>query len=486
MEPIDMTLERPVRPLATLIVDGEPLETQNATDVIDPATGAPFALAPRASREDLDRAVGAARRAFPGWAATPIDQRAAAVERIADALEAEKEALGAILSREQGKPLHKSAVGEIAGAAGWARATAKLRPPVEVIKDGASELVEVHRRPLGVVGSITPWNYPVLIAAWHVMPALVAGDTVVLKPSPYTPLSTLRMVEIANAHLPPGVLNSVAGDGDLGRAMAEHPGIDKIVFTGSTPTGRKIMASGSSNLKRLTLELGGNDAAIVLADADVDDIAAKIFHRAFGNSGQTCAAVKRLYVHDSLHDALAERLATMARDARMGPGDDPATQFGPVQNRAQFDHVRALADDARARGARFLSGGTPIKGDGYFFPLTVVVDVADGSRVVDEEQFGPILPLIRFSDPEDALARANAGENGLGGSVWSADIAAARALAERLQAGTVWVNDHSTISPDAPFGGAKQSGVGTEFGLHGLDEYMQLQTVRVGKGPSGH
>ncbi|MFV3126992.1 aldehyde dehydrogenase family protein [Niveispirillum sp. KHB5.9] len=463
--------------IPALIIDGRPLPIGETQDVIDPATGRAFARAPLASLADLDRAVAAARRAFPAWAATAIDERAAAVDRIATAMEAERDSLGALLSREQGKPLHSSAVGEIVGAAAWARATAALRPLVELVKDG----VEVHRRPLGVVASITPWNYPVLISIWHIMPALVAGNTVVLKPSPYTPLSVLRMIEIANAHLPPGVLNSVSGDAALGQAMAEHQGIDKIVFTGSTPTGRRIMASGAGNLKRLTLELGGNDAAIVLPDADIDAIAPKIFAKAFSNNGQTCAALKRLYVHDAVHDALAEKLATLARQARTGPGNDPSTQFGPVQNRAQFDYVCALAADARAKGGRFLSGGAPLDRDGYFFPISILVDVSDGMRIVDEEQFGPILPLIRFTDAEDALARANANENGLGGSVWSSDLARARALAERMQVGTAWVNDHGTISPDAPFGGAKQSGIGMEFGLHGLDEYMQLQTVRISR-----
>lgn len=463
-----------------LIVDGKPLATAESFAVIDPATGAPFADAPLASRADLDRAVDAARRAFPGWAATPIEERAQAILAIADALEAAKDELAKLLSNEQGKPI-PNAGGEIMGSVGWARATAALRPPVDVIKDDDSVRVEVRRKPLGVVGSISPWNFPVMIAIWHIIPALLSGNTVVMKPSSYTPLTALRMVEIANAHLPAGVLNSVTGEGDIGRAMSEHAGIDKIVFTGSTPTGRSIMASGAGNLKRLTLELGGNDAAIVLPDADIDRIAPKLFAKAFGNSGQICAAVKRVYVHDSLHDALAEKLAEMARAAVVGAGSEAGSQFGPVQNRAQFDLVRTLADDARARGGRFLAGGEPIERAGYFFPLSVVVDVTDGMRVVDEEQFGPILPLIRYSDPEDALARANANENGLGGSVWSSDVDAATALAQRLEAGTVWINDHASISPDAPFGGAKQSGVGTEFGLYGLEEYMQLQTVRVAK-----
>ncbi len=464
-----------------LIVDGRPLETRDSFAVIDPATGEEFARCPLARLEHLDQAVAAARAAFPAWAATPLDERAQAVSAIADAIEANKEELARLLSAEQGKTIHGGAAGEIAGALSWTRATAKLRPLVETVRDDETALVEVHRKPLGVVGSIAPWNHPIMIAAWHIMPALIAGNTVIIKPSSNTPLGTLRLVEIANAHLPPGVLNALAGEGGLGRAMAEHSSIDKIVFTGSTPTGRSIMASGAANLKRLTLELGGNDAAIVLPDADVDAIAPKIFAKSFGNSGQTCAALKRLYVHESLHDALADRLAAMAKAAILGPGNDPATQFGPVQNKAQFDFVRELAEDARGRGGKFLAGGEPLDRPGYFFPLSVVVDVSDGHRIVDEEQFGPILPIIRYSDPEDALARANASENGLGGSVWSSDLAAATALAQRLECGTAWVNDHSTISPDAPFGGAKQSGIGTEFGLHGLDEYMQLQTVRVAR-----
>lgn len=463
-----------------MIIDGEKFATTKTFDVIDPARGEVFAQCPLADVAVLDAAVAAARRAFRGWADTPIDDRAAALNRIADALEADKETLATILSTEQGKP-RSGALGEIGAAIGWIRATAKLRPPVEVIQDDEKLSIEVHRKPLGVVGSITPWNHPVLIATWHIMPALMAGNTVVVKPSSYTPLSTLRLVEIANAHLPRGVLNAVTGEGGLGRAITGHTGIDKIVFTGSTPTGRNIMSNAANTLKRLTLELGGNDAAIVLPDADIDAIAPVIFAKSFGNSGQTCAALKRLYVHDSIYDALSEKIATLARAAKVGPATDPASQYGPLQNKAQFDLVRDLADDARAHGGKFLAGGEPTDGAGYFFPLTVVTEVTDGMRVVDEEQFGPILPIIRYTDVEDAIARANANENGLGGSIWSSDIKRAESLARRLECGTAWVNDHSAISPAAPFGGAKQSGLGVEFGHWGLEEYMQVQTVRITK-----
>ncbi|MCW6535328.1 aldehyde dehydrogenase family protein [Sphingomonas lycopersici] len=461
-----------------LTIDGKPAPASETFAVIDPATGREFAQCPLATVAQLDQAVAAARAAFPGWAALPIEQRAAALNAIADALAAECDDLAALLSQEQGKPV-RSAAGEIQGSIHWIRTTAGFRPEIERIDQADGSRAEIHRKPLGVVGSITPWNFPVMIAIWHVMPALLAGNTVVLKPSPSTPLATLRMVEIANRHLPAGVWNVVTGDVEIGSGIAKHPGIDKVVFTGSTPTGRAIMRDGAANLKRLTLELGGNDAAIVLPDADVEAIAPQIFQYAFGNSGQICAAIKRVYVHDTLHDALAERLAELAAAAKVGPGSDPETHYGPVQNRRQFDYVRTLADDARAQGGRFLAGGEPLAGDGYFFPLSIVVDVTDGHRIVDEEQFGPVLPLIRYSDVEDVLARANASENGLGGSVWSADVSRAAALAQRLECGTAWVNSHSKISPDVPFGGAKQSGIGVEFGMHGLDEYMQLQIVRL-------
>lgn len=465
---------------AQLIIDGEPACPDADFGVIDPATGAEYARCPLASVRDLDRAVAAARRAFPAWSAKPVEERARLCHLVGDAIEAEADALAAILSREQGKPL-KSARGELHGAVAWLRAGAGLRPEIEILQDDDAVRIEVHRKPLGVVGSITPWNFPVMISIWHVVPALIAGNTVVSKPPSTTPFSSLRLVEIANHILPPGVWSSVTGDVEIGRAMSSHPGIDKIVFTGSTGTGRDIMGRGSVNLKRLTLELGGNDAAIVLEDADVDAIAPKIFAKAFGNSGQICAAIKRLYVHDAVHDVLAEKIAALANAARVGSAVDAETQYGPIQNKRQFEFVCGLAEDARVQGGRFLAGGVPAEGEGYMFPLSVVVDVADGVRIVDQEQFGPILPIIRFRDVEQAIAAANANEAGLGGSIWSTDIEKATRLAQRLECGTAWVNDHATISPQVPFGGAKQSGIGVEFGMHGLAEYLQLQTVRIPK-----
>lgn len=465
---------------SAMVIGGQKITSQDFFKVVDPATGKPFALCPLAAEELVDEAVAAARKAYPAWSAVPMDERASLLDRFAGAMEERKQELAQLLSREQGKPAHSSALGEIGGAIHWIRATASLRPQVEVLKDDETGRIEVRRKPLGVVASITPWNFPIMIAIWHIVPAILGGNTVVLKPSSGTPLSTLLMVEIANQHLPAGVLNSVAGPGRMGAQLAGHPGVDKVVFTGSTPTGRDIMKRGADNLKRLTLELGGNDAAIVLADADIEATAKKVFLKAFGNSGQVCAAIKRLYVHDSIHDELSERLAEMARGAIVGPGDNPETQYGPVQNGKQLAYLRELADDALAKGGRFLAGGLPAENqDGFYFPISVMVDVADGMAIVDDEQFGPILPIIRFSDAEEAVRLANANELGLGGSVWSSDIAEAGRLAAMLECGSAWVNDHSTISPDVPFGGAKQSGIGSEFGLHGLYEYMQMQTLRL-------
>lgn len=464
-----------------LIIDGARITPHNSFGVVNPATADVFAECPAATPDDLDAAAGAAKTAFKSWSKVAIEERSALINQIADAFEKNKHEIAELTSREQGKPL-KAALGEVGGGAlAWTRATAKLRPPVEVVQDDDAARIEVHHKPLGVVGSITPWNHPILIACWHIMPALIAGDTVVIKPSSMTPFGTLRLVEIINDILPPGVVNSVAGEGGLGRAITSHPDIDKIVFTGSTPTGRHIMGNAAPSLKRLTLELGGNDAAIVLDDVDVDQCIDNIFARSFGNSGQTCAALKRLYVPASRHDEIAEKLAQRAKAAVVGPGDQDGVQFGPVQNKSQFDYVCELTADAKKNGGQFIAGGEPMDGPGYFFPLSVVTHVTNGVRIVDEEQFGPVLPIIKYDTIDEAIAMANDNENGLGGSIWTSDEAHGIELAKQLECGTAWVNNHSQISPATPFGGAKQSGVGIEFGWWGLADYMQLQTINVNK-----
>ena len=468
-----------------MIINGRPVRTGSTFDVVNPATGEAFARVQAGDASHVDQAVAAARAAFPAWSRTPDAERQRLMHALGAALEANMPELMELVTKEAGKPLGGlNGVGsgmEVGGAIAWTHVTADLELPVEVIQDNDDARIEVHRKPLGVVGSITPWNWPLMIAIWHVIPALRAGNTVVIKPSGLTPTATIRFVELANAILPPGVLNIVTGESGVGSAIAKHPDINKIVFTGSTPTGKNIMQNAAGNLKRLTLELGGNDAGIVLPDVDPKAIAPKLFGVGFHNNGQTCACLKRLYVHDSIYDEVCAELARIAKETVVGDGLVDGTELGPVQNKAQLDFVQELVEDARAQGARILSGGKARTGGGFFFEPTVIADAKDGMRVVDEEQFGPVLPVIRYSDIEEVIARANDNDNGLGGSIWSNDRARAAELALRLECGTAWVNEHGAVQPDAPFGGVKQSGLGVEFGRYGLEEYTSIQTLKIMK-----
>ena len=462
----------------TLVAGGRAVETARHFDVMNPSTGAVVGRAPLASAADVDDAVAAATQAFPGWRDTADAERAEACRRIAIAIESHSEALARLLTEEQGKPLNGlGSRFEIGGAVAWTRYTAELTLPVEVIQDGPEGRVELHRKPIGVVGSITPWNWPVMIACWHIIPAVRTGNPVVIKPSPLTPLSTIRLVEIINEVLPPGVVNVVTGENDLGSLMTSHPGVAKLTFTGSTATGRKIMQNAAGTLKRLTLELGGNDAGVVLPDANPKEIAEGLFWGAFINNGQTCAALKRLYAPDNLYDEICRELTAYAKTVRVGDGLDEAAVLGPLQNRRQFEIVSGFVEEARAKGGRVLIGGEPLGGAGYFYPVTLVADVDSGCSLVDEEQFGPALPIIRYRDVEEAISKANANPMGLGGSVWSTNHEAAKRVASRLEAGSVWINKHGAIQPNAPFGGVKQSGMGVEFGVDGLKEFTTIQTV---------
>lgn len=463
----------------SLVIDGRKVAGDRGTlPVIDPALGEAFAECPNASPAQLDEAVAAAGRAFEQWQHSTCAERRALLEAIAARIEQNAPELAEIIVREQGKPLALAHM-EVGGAVAWTRATAALELPVEVIEDRPGKRIELHRRPLGVVGSITPWNWPLMIAMWHIMPALRAGNAVVIKPSELTPLNTLRLVELIDEVAPLGLVNAVAGGGALGREISGHPGIHKIVFTGSTRTGQDIMRNAADTLKRLTLELGGNDAGIVLPGTDIGAIAEGVFGSAFLNMGQTCAALKRLYVHESQYEDMCRHLVAIAARQKVGNGLDEGTSFGPIQNRDQFERVCELVEDARAAGARILCGGEPLPGKGYFYPPTLVADIADGTRLVDEEQFGPVLPVIRYRDVDEAVRLANASTNGLGGSVWSDDPEAARAVANRLECGTVWINGHAEVLPHCPFGGCKMSGFGVEFGLEGLLEYTRPQLLNI-------
>ncbi|MHA3684403.1 aldehyde dehydrogenase family protein [Leucobacter sp. HY1908] len=449
-------------------------------EVIDPATGELIGLAPVENVAALEAAIDKAEATQKSWAALSDDERIAYLHKAADAIEASSEALAELLSREQGKPLNgPNARFEVGGCVAWTRAAADTPLPVEVLVDDESGYAEMHYRPLGVVGAISPWNWPMMISIWQIAPSLRMGNTVVIKPAETTTLSVLALVAVMNQVLPEGVLNIVAGEGRVvGDALTRSPKISKIMFTGSTPVGKRIIEASAPNVTRLTLELGGNDAGIVLPDVDPAAIAEDLFWGAFINTGQTCAALKRLYVHDSVYDAVVSELAKVAAAVPMGVGLDEQNVLGPLQNRAQFDIVDRLVESAKASGARVVLGGNPDReAVGNFYPTTLIADIDPQQELVLEEQFGPALPIVRYSDLDEVIELANSLTVGLGASVWSSDRDAARKIAARLEAGTVWINSHGGLHPMIPFGGAKQSGYGREFGALGLKAVAEPQVV---------
>jgi acyl-CoA reductase-like NAD-dependent aldehyde dehydrogenase len=464
----------------SLLIDGKLVESTLVLDVIDPALGTVFARCPAAGRVELDRAVAAARRAFPAWRARSFAERAALVKRLSRLLRERQNELAELLTREQGKPLAQS-VAEIDRGAAQSDGMVGIEIPVEVIADDADKHIELRYRPLGVVGIITPWNAPVNLALGPLVSALYTGNTVILKPSPYTPLTTLKLGELLNEVFPPGVVNVLAGSDELGAAMTAHERIDKISFTGSVATGKKVLASAAATLKRVTLELGGNDPAIVLDDVDVKAAAKKIFFASFVNSGQVCMAIKRIYVHERIHKELCDALVEEAKRAKVGNGLDAGTELGPLQNKMQYDKVVGIIEDTKKAGATILAGGDIPAGPGYFLLPTLVTDIADDSRLVQEEQFGPVVPILKFSDVDDAVRRANDTRYGLSGSVWTKDLQRGAEIAARLEVGTAWVNQHRATSAFVPFGGAKESGLGRQYSALGLKSYMEPEVVSVAK-----
>jgi acyl-CoA reductase-like NAD-dependent aldehyde dehydrogenase len=470
-----VTADAPLRP--TMTIGGKPASTIEELAVINPATGELAGYSPSCTADQLDAAFAAARAAFPGWRALSPEQRGELLRAAADILEREADELGRLLTAEMGRAWSDTRF-EARQLVDWLRHFAGMTLPPVVIRDDSSITLQAVRRPLGVVAAITPWNGPLGTLGMKAAPALAAGNTVVVKPSPIAPLATLRVGELLRDVLPPGVLSVVAGGDALGAAFSQHPVPRKVTFSGSIGVGKKIAAGVAEDLKRLTLELGGNDAAVVLDDSDPAATAQAIFRFAFGNCGQACVAIKRVYATPGIYDQLVGLLADAAAGAAVGDPQDPATSLGPVISEDQRRRMEELITDATARGARVAAGGERLPGPGYFFQPTIIADAAEGMRLVDEEQFGPVLPVIRCADADDAITRANATEYALGASVWTADSRAAHDAAERLEAGSIWINTHRiTIGPSQPLGGWKWSGIGVENGPWGLESFTQLQAV---------
>ncbi|MEX0341958.1 MAG: aldehyde dehydrogenase family protein [Erythrobacter sp.] len=461
------------------LIDGEMADNGEWLEVLNPANEQVVGRVPACGKDELDRAVAAARRAFKDWKKTSPEERQKVVQGIAAAIKDNADELYRLLTTEQGKP-HAQAQQEIYGAAGLAAAQSTLTLDDVINQDDDTRLSRTRRVPVGVVGGIVPWNFPIMMAIQKIVPALVAGCTIVLKPSPFTPLTTLRIAELIKDVVPAGTVNIITGEDSLGPMITEHPDIDKITFTGSTATGKKIMEGASGDLKRITLELGGNDASIVLPDADVEKVAEQLFWSSFSNAGQVCIAAKRVYIHKDIYDDLSRAIADYAKTVVVGDGSQQGTGVGPIQNKKQYERVLELIQDAKDNGYKFLTGGDKDpSGTGYYVPITILDNPPEDARIVAEEQFGPVMPLMKFDSVDEVIERANNSEYGLAGAVWTKDTDKGVEIAEQLETGTVWINEFMQLSPFTPFGGHKQSGFGAEYGIDGLKEFTYPQVITV-------
>jgi acyl-CoA reductase-like NAD-dependent aldehyde dehydrogenase len=461
------------------LIEGQIVKGTKTVPVISPKDGSVVAQRPDATLAEMERAMAAAKAAQPTWAALGLAGRRKVLEAMAAALEAKVTDIWELSAIEKGA---KASSTEALIAPSRAKAIAKEEPEVEILEDTKDRTVKLVRKPLGVVVAISPWNAPVLNATGKIFTALLMGNTVVFKPSPFTSMATLALGSLWVDIVPPGVVNIIAGGDDIGAALVAHPDTAMITFTGSVAAGQNIARSAGGSLKRVLLELGGNDAAIVLPDVDVRAVAQRIYPIAFGMSGQICAAVKRLYVHESIYDEMVNALSELAQLSVALP-EDEGGNFVPLTTAPQFERIQMLAKDAIAGGAVPVSGGEKVEHSGFFFPPTVLTHIKPDMKVWVEEQFGPLLPVVSFSDVEDAIRDANATEYGLCGSVWTSDVELGAHLADRLECGTTWVNNHAETDPAIPFGGAKQSGIGRANGRQGLDAYAELQTQYIYKAP---
>ncbi|KAJ5015885.1 putative aldehyde dehydrogenase [Colletotrichum sp. SAR 10_99] len=464
------------------VINGKLETTPKTRHGLNPSTLEPLAEVPLSTAEDVDRAVQAARAAQEAWAETPYEERKKAVAKLGDLMEENLNEFAVMLSKEQGKPIGFAQF-EISEAIKHFRGVPTLPFPEEVVSDDPDRRVITRYVPLGVAVGIVPWNFPILLAVGKICPALITGNAFILKPSPFTPYCDLKIVELAQQVFPPGVFQALSGDDNLGPWLTSHPGVDKVSFTGSTATGKRVMESCAKTLKRVTLELGGNDAAIVLPDVDIKAVAPKIVTLALYNSGQVCIAIKRIYIHESIYDELLTEMANVVNSFPVGDGQQEGTMLGPVQNQMQFERVKDLLKDIEEQKHKLAAGSTApaSNGKGYFITPTMVDNPPDNSRIVVEEPFGPIFPVLKWSDEKEVIQRANNTDMGLGASVWSKDLEKAQAIAKKLKAGNVWINTHLELQYDAPFGGHKQSGIGYEYGAGGLKAYCNAQSMFITK-----
>lgn len=466
-------------PLYKMLVDGELVESGRTFEVINPSTGEVFAHCPECSKKVCNQAVAAAKEAFKTWKDSSYEDRKGCLEKMLEKTGEHKQEIMDILVKEQGKPMPIAQMEIVDMINGFTGGFMAVKVEDKVLQDNDKEKIIEKRVPLGVIGGICPWNFPVAMAMWKIGEAVMTGNTMVIKPSPYTPLSTLCWGEKIKDCFPKGVINFVSGSNDVGAWIVDHKDIDKISFTGSIPTGKKIQEAAAKTLKHVTLEMGGNDAAIVLPDADIKKVVPQILQNSMANSGQVCIAIKRCFVHEKIHDEFVAALGEAAKGMTVGDGFKEGVMMGPINNKMQFDKVCKLVANAKKKeGAVVHAGGEKLEGKGYFFPATIISGLDDKAPLVKEEQFGPVLPVLKYSDVDEAVKRANNTTFGLGGSVWG-PVAEATAVAGRIEAGTVWVNQHMNLTPDIPFGGLKDSGIGRQMGHATVDYYTQGKVVRI-------